>query len=177
MADESTYIEIMRENWQHARHIESERMWFANLYAVILVALIAYIGENWEKGIALAPLFALLGISLVWLLVTLKLNASFANHIKSIQNIFDDRKIDMGTPEQWRKYMGMPLSYHQGLFNRAVRVQFLLVAFYCLSIVTLLGTIVYTLSSSFGLSLGISLGAIALIASIICAQRWRGSPE
>ncbi|MFC1983179.1 hypothetical protein ACFLV5_05310, partial [Chloroflexota bacterium] len=99
MANETTYIELMKENWRHARHVETERMWFANLYAVILVALFAYIGE---KGMTIPPLAALLVISVVWLLITVKLNASFAKHIKSVQNIFDDKKIDMGYPRQWR---------------------------------------------------------------------------
>ncbi len=93
MKNPEVFINILKENWLHARHIEIVRMLFANIYAAIIAGVLAYLGKS---GLHIMPLAALLVISIFWLCFTLKQNAEFANHMKSIENIFNDGKISLG---------------------------------------------------------------------------------
>jgi len=140
---EVTFISILKENWLHARHVEIERRWFANIYAIIIVALSAYMGES---GVDVLPLYALLIISIVWLCITLKQNAEFRNHINAIQNIFNNEKITLGEKGEWRIYMGMPLSAKGGIY-KVFRVSNLLVLFYSLISIASISFIIYILFS------------------------------
>ncbi len=138
MADETVYIEIVKENWLHARHVESERMWFTNIFAAITVGTVAYLSK---VGLQVPPLLVLLIFSLFCFLVTIKLNASFAGHMKAIESIFEDGKIALGNQNEWRKYMGMPL--REGIIWKILRVSILSISFYVLAIIILASTITW----------------------------------
>jgi len=105
MDKEKVFVEILKENWKHARHVESERMWFANIFAAIFAGTIAYLSQ---AEFSKPPLVLLIILALFCLLVTIKLNAAFGGHITAIKNIFNDKKIDIGTKRTWREYMGLP---------------------------------------------------------------------
>ena len=141
MKNPEVFIDILKENWLHARHVEIVRMLFANIYAAIIAGVLAYLGKS---GLHVMPLAALLGISIFWLCVTLKQNAEFANHMKSIENIFNDGKISLGEQNEWKKYVGMPLSAKGGIW-RIFRVSIIFVVFYVAVIITLVSLIIYVL--------------------------------
>jgi len=105
MTNGNPFIDILKENWKHARHVESERMWFANIFAAIFAGTIAYLSQ---AGFSRPPLVLLIILAVFCLLVTIKINAAFGGHIKAIESILDDKKIDIGEEEEWRKYMGLP---------------------------------------------------------------------
>ena len=73
-------------------------------------------------------------------MVTIKLNASFAGHMKAIESIFEDGKIALGDQNEWRKYMGMPL--REGIIWKILRVSILTVSLYLLAIIILVSTII-----------------------------------
>ncbi|MCK4273312.1 MAG: hypothetical protein KAW90_00360 [Dehalococcoidales bacterium] len=144
MKEEEIYINIMKENWLHARHIETERMWFANIYAVIIVAVTAYVAQHGIGYFSIATLkiivIVLLLISLIWFFITLKLNFAFKNHMDAIKKIFDDKKIPLGN--DWKLYTGLPHSYSVIDYKLLFTIAFLLLAFYALAIGGLIYAIV-----------------------------------
>ena len=137
MENQAMFIDILKENWLHARHVESERMWFSNIFAAITVGTVAYLSK---VGLQVPPLLVLLIFSLFCFLVTIKLNASFANHMKAIESIFEDGKIALGDQNEWRKYMGMLLK--EGIIWKILRVGILTVYLYLLAIIVLVSTII-----------------------------------
>jgi hypothetical protein len=159
MDNKELFVEILKENWQHARHIETERMWFANIFAAVIVGAIAYLSK---VGLEMYPLWVLIGFAVFCLLVTIKLNAAFATHMKAIESIFSDKKIILGDKEEWRIYMGMPsrgdkkegtegqpskegekeIPSRKGLKWKILSVAKLTVFFYSLAIAALLTTII-----------------------------------
>ncbi len=136
----NAFIDIMKENWLHARHVESGRMWFANIFATIIVGTSAYLSK---VGLDVLPLLVLLIFSLFCLWVTIKLNAEFANHMKAIETIFNDGKIALGDKKEWRKYMGMPLSAKGGKWS-IIRVSIAFITFYVVAIIALTSMIIWT---------------------------------
>jgi hypothetical protein len=105
MPNGNPFIDILKENWKHARHVESERMWFANIFAAIFAGTIAYLSQT---EFSKPPLFLLIILAVFCLLVTIKLNSAFRGHIESIRLIFEDGEIAIGTRRTWREYMGLP---------------------------------------------------------------------
>ncbi len=139
MGNSNVFIDIMKENWLHARHVETERMWFVNIFAAITVGTIVYLSK---MGLEVFPLIVLLLFSLFCLWVTIKLNAEFGNHMKAIENIFEDGKIPVGKQTEWRKYMGMPLSAMGGKW-RILRVGIAFISFYGVVIIALVSFIIW----------------------------------
>jgi len=132
MEDVEVYLSIIKENKEHARHIETERMWFANIFAAIIVGTIAYLSE---VGLEIPPLIILSLFAVFCLLVTIKLNSAFSYHMKAIESVFKDKKIFLGDKEEWRVYMGMPS--REGRIWKLLSVAKLTVAFYTTAIIAL----------------------------------------
>lgn len=61
---------MYREHWEHARHCENEILWFTNIYAIILAAILVFIGEagfDQSKDPSSLLLLALFGFILSYL--------------------------------------------------------------------------------------------------------------
>lgn len=67
--------ELLRQHWQHSRHIESERAWFMSVYAAItggMFAFIAYTGaQNWW------PLYFIIVLTFVGFVLTIRWTYAF----------------------------------------------------------------------------------------------------
>ena len=50
------FIAVYEQYWLHARHQEVQRLWFANIYAVIVAGIFAYFGAIKDITIDSAPL-------------------------------------------------------------------------------------------------------------------------
>jgi hypothetical protein len=135
---EKVFVEILQENWRHARHVESERMWFANIFAAIFAGTIAYLSQ---VGLSRPPLVLLIILALFCLLVTIKINAAFGDHIRAIRSIFEDKKIYIGTGTKWRKYIGLPK--RKGWWWKVCRVGLITIFFYIAVILFLLYMIIW----------------------------------
>lgn len=142
MDNSNPFIDIMKENWLHARHIETERMWFANVFVAIIAGTAAYLSKKELELPPLPILYILLIISIFWLCLTIKLNAAFGNYIRAIQHIFDNEKIPQVAKAEWRTYMGMPLSAKGGVW-KIFRASYFLILFYALTIGALISLIIY----------------------------------
>src|SRR2546426_12287209 len=75
----------LQENFNHARHQETQRERYMALYWLLWAAVLAYVGRQGDFANKLAEnryIFGFLSImSLATLIVNLKWNAEFANHM------------------------------------------------------------------------------------------------
>ncbi len=139
------FVDILRENWLHMRHQETQRMWIANIFVAIVVGTSAYLAESGlEKLPWFIPLIFFI-ISLFCLLVTLKLNKVFVETKKSTKSIFKDGKIYLGEQGDWRKYVGM-LESTKWIW-KVLRVRYLYVALYSIAILASLILLGFTLAN------------------------------
>jgi len=103
MNTEDMFINILRENWLHMRHQETLRMWSANVFVAVVVGVLAYVSKEGLKELPLFVPLALLIVSVLSLLITLKTNKVFVETKNSIISIFSDGKINLGS--DWRVNM------------------------------------------------------------------------
>jgi hypothetical protein len=79
---ENSILEAMQQNWLHARHLENQRLTFTNLYAAIVAAVLAFMGQNGiDKNVYLV--WFLLIFSIFGLMVVLKTNHEYGHHMRS----------------------------------------------------------------------------------------------
>ena len=143
MEKEEMYFNILKENWLHMRHQETQRMWIANIFVAIVVGTSAYLTTSGNYKLEDIPIFIpviFLVISTICFLITLKLNKVFVETKNSTKRIFNKKKISLGKGVNWRNYTGMLES--EGIW-RALRVRYLYVFLYGISIATSLSLLVY----------------------------------
>ena len=92
MEKERVLSDILSENWQHVRHIESERRQFMYIYSLLIGGILTILGnrvlvaeESLDFIIPLALFLTLL--SLLGLLWTIKANIEIHNLFRKIENI------------------------------------------------------------------------------------------
>jgi len=68
---------VYEQNWLHARHIENERLWFTNIYAVVMAASLALMSE---KGLIWPLATFLLILSLLGFFMCYALRGPFIQH-------------------------------------------------------------------------------------------------
>lgn len=95
----SLLLELLKENWAHGRHVETERLSFISLYVVILGGMLAYLGEkfitenfnmqNMYPFFTFLLMFSFLGFSL-----SRKWGSVFDKHMMKIEKILNDLSSD-----------------------------------------------------------------------------------
>lgn len=78
---------IFTEHWNHARHCENERLWFTNIYAAIVAAILVFMGEADFGPILALTLFGLI-LSVLGFMVVITLSLGYAHHETDIIMIF-----------------------------------------------------------------------------------------
>jgi len=67
--EDSSVIELVKavyeQHWLHARHVENERLWFANIFTAILVGAISVVGKQLFDPASI-PLIVLLMALCAW---------------------------------------------------------------------------------------------------------------
>ena len=117
----------LQENFAHARHQEIQRERYMALYWILWAAVLAYVGEKGNFASSVADNYYLFGflsvMSFATLIVNLKWNAEFANHMAAAAAIADKLTLNSSTPEQARTanwplpypeftgYMALPLKF------------------------------------------------------------------
>jgi hypothetical protein len=96
---------VFEQNWEHARHVEIQRLNFTSIYGAIVAGTLALgLREDTSLVQRIMLLFVLLIISIFGFFMTLKWNSEFRNHIKKIDLMVSDPRINL------KHYMGLPLS-------------------------------------------------------------------
>jgi hypothetical protein len=127
---EENVLEALRQNWLHARHLETERLWFTNIYGVIVAGTLAFLGQYGINNHRHLMVFLFM-LSLFGLLVVLKTSHEFGNHMRAIENSIETLHLS--------KHLGFPTAYSKGkLIWRLIRVRYAFVGFYLATMVLLL---------------------------------------
>ena len=92
MEKERVLSDILSENWQHVRHIESERRQFMYIYSILIGGILTILGNRVlvaEKSLDFTILLALFLtlLSLLGLLWTIKANIEIHNLFRKIESI------------------------------------------------------------------------------------------
>ncbi len=134
-ADTETELEVLKvffeQNWLHARHIENERLWFTNVYVVLIVALMAILGTSNISPTSgtLFPLYSIIAyFSFLGLGFCMKIRIEFHNHTtKAEQNVRRMAELAQCSPDMGISQMGLPINTS---IWRYVKVRNVMVAFY-----------------------------------------------
>jgi hypothetical protein len=122
---ENSILEAMQQNWLHARHLENQRLTFTNLYAAIVAAVLAFMGQNGiDKNVYLV--WFLLIFSIFGLMVVLKTNHEYGHHMQSVQK--SAGMLRLGDES------GFPTAYRKGKsIWKIIRVRYAFLGFYILT--------------------------------------------
>jgi len=150
------------QNWEHARYVLMERMGFTSIYAAIMAGVLAFISQSGKSIATYIPLIVLLIMfSIMGLIVTIKLNLEFHQHITYAIEIAKVLKLE--------NYMGIPLGMYGRIRGKkllpslfSVSAMFLL--FYLLSLFTLIALIAHVFIN---LSISIALIIFLLFAFLL----------
>jgi len=92
---------IYEQHWLHARHVENERLWFTNIFVLIVAGLLAFLGTTDKQ---LLPLFALfIGgfifiLSMLGYLLCLTWRAPFLEHTTLARKMLEDSLLEGYVP-------------------------------------------------------------------------------
>jgi len=121
-------LEALNQNWFHGRHVENERLWFTNIYAIIVAGVLAVIGSaGLERFNQFYYLFIFLDIiSIFGIIIVYKLNNEFKNHMVAIRNICEKLNI--------KEFMALPLGGEGPRRYKIISVKYAFLGFYILMI-------------------------------------------
>ena len=85
---------VLKKHWEHSRHCESQILWFTNIYAIVIAAILVFIGEASsakEPDLGLIVLLAFFGfvLSVIGFLIVVALSLGHQNYIMNIVVVLD----------------------------------------------------------------------------------------
>ncbi len=128
-------IAIFKEHWNHARHCENERIWFTNIYAIVVAAILVFIGnaiygESADFGAAiLLALFGLI-LSVIGFLIVVALSLGYLHHICDIVIVYY-----YWNKMEFYRHPGKPVRFgsaHRWFFEITIALFFVLIVLYSL---------------------------------------------
>jgi len=145
---------VYEQHWLHARHVENERLWFTNIFAVIVAGLLAFIFTSENNGTP--NLFAVYGGLLILGLSPWR--APFFMRTEIAEKILRNNQLEIYSsfPPEYRKIKPLWISAHE------------------------LFLYFYALIAAAGLCITLQVGLeystwwIGFIPSIILVFAWRG---
>lgn len=174
---EGALEKALQENFNHARHQETQRERYMTMYWFLWAAVLAYVGRQGQFETMLAQnkfIFGFLVImSFATLIVNLKWNAEFANHMAAAAiakrlGLNYSTKGQEQTPNaplpypEFRGYMGLPLK-----FPVYMSVGAWLSIIHCFGLALSVWLFVYGLTDlNTSLLLGLLFGAIGVLTCI-----------
>ena len=78
---EVSLLTTLEQNCLHARHVESIRLWFTNIYVIVAATILGLIGTSRTEQLSLLTIFLLI-FSIAGIVVTYNSTAAFKNHVK-----------------------------------------------------------------------------------------------
>ena len=110
-------LNVFRQFWEHCRHMENMRLWFANIYGIMIGGILIYGSQAADPYdtcfTAAGGLFSLLG-----LIVAIRFYLEHEKYVENlqlvIQEIEGEFKVDLmklydgiiPSPELWHKWLG-----------------------------------------------------------------------
>ena len=82
-------VEIMKEIWTQARHVETQRLWFTNIYVILVAAVLAFLGNLKLANYQLLVGFLII-VTFVGLLFALRTNYVFYRYQSTVRQILKE---------------------------------------------------------------------------------------
>ena len=98
--------ELYRQNWEHARHVENERMNFTSIYVIIIAGVLAFLGQSGEdisEGFKVGILSFLAVLSAIGFLISLRLKADMEARVEKIKELAQEQRhfVTFGVETGW----------------------------------------------------------------------------
>jgi len=122
--DDENLRRIYEQYWLHARHQEVQRLWFTNIYSMIVAGTFAYFGAI--KGFSTSLLVFLILLSILGYLVTYSWNIPFVIYSRLAEEIAV-REWDL--PKDYRRFTKYRKGYE---FGKKVSANTVFIGFYSL---------------------------------------------
>lgn len=124
--EDKIFIAILEQNWTHLRHVESQRMWFTNIFALVVAGVLSFLGTRSTPSLSsnFAVIAFLWFFSVLGLLQTLKTN-------KEIDVLLNEIHV-MCELKGLKRHVDFP-ELRSGIYGR-IRIRYIYVAFYSLMI-------------------------------------------
>ncbi len=85
---EDVLIEVLKENWEHIRHLENERLWFTNIYAAIVAGVFGFTSQAGIGGdVFRALLIFLIFLSIIGIAIAVKLSYEYHKTMEKMEKI------------------------------------------------------------------------------------------
>lgn len=92
---------IYEQHWLHARHVENERLWFTNIFALIVAGLLAFLSTTDGKTLPQFALFVggfIFVLSILGYLLCITWRAPFVQHTILADKILEDSLLKRYSP-------------------------------------------------------------------------------
>ena len=74
---------LLEQHWLHCRHVETERAWFMNVYALITGGVVTYAFTT--DKVNLWPIYFLMAFTIIGLLLAFRWKHAFEYHMKKVK--------------------------------------------------------------------------------------------
>jgi hypothetical protein len=130
------FATIFQQNWENARAIKSERIWFMNTYSVISAGSLSLLqGIHGEHVIQLTLILALCLLSLIGLVSSLRLKAELEECLDKLQTMVARAHVDEFVA------LGRPRAVRYPAFRWVFPI------FYCAGTVLFVGLLAYQIAT------------------------------
>ncbi|MBM3949586.1 MAG: hypothetical protein FJ312_10215 [SAR202 cluster bacterium] len=120
-ASELSLVAILNQNWENARHIKNERMWFTNIYALVVGTTLSLMHGTANDFVFEIALIAFIGaLSVFGLVTSLRLKAELEHCLRQIDSILEQIRLP--------KYMNTRRNSQD--ISRIVAIRWLFPTFY-----------------------------------------------
>lgn len=106
---------IYEQHWLHARHVENERLWFTNIFVVVVAGLHVVIftagDPQLSKQFAIYIGFLILALSLIGYFQCISWRAAFIEHTTLANKILKDSRLEDYTPYISKAYRKIKIGW------------------------------------------------------------------
>jgi hypothetical protein len=86
-----SHSDLFRENWEHVRHVENERMAFTSIYFLIIAGILAFLSDkDINKPFPLLLIILMLVLSLIGAIISFRLKMDIRAHGEKLERIVQD---------------------------------------------------------------------------------------
>lgn len=97
-AREELLKSIYEQHWLHARHIENERLWFTNIFALIVAGLLAFLGKELSSLFAIYAGCFIFILSMLGYALCITWRAPFVEHVTLAYKMLEDALLKRYAP-------------------------------------------------------------------------------
>jgi len=137
-SDPALFAMMFQQNWENARHIKNERIWFMNTYAVISAGILSLLQSiRGEATLELSLLFFMCLFSLLGLLTSFRLKAELEACLEKLEA--------MVAQAQAGEFVALEQS--EGTLTRYPKFRWIFPVFYCITTTSFVALLVYRLAA------------------------------